>query len=159
MDTTDVDLNADRAQERFTTHIFDQPLEQSFRISGSTVCVPSDMSTWPSSAFFDAIYGSAVMDTHCRTTKLLQRRLLCWDNEDRHCSKPYHVQISVDEASVARAIDVQICQGDNVLSIKPMLSRYRNTSLTPLHRGTFDRYYPTVFGEVRWPNIHCIIKL
>ena len=61
MDTTDVDPNADRAQETFTTHVFDEPLERSFRISGSTVRVPSDMSTWPSSAFFDAIYGSAVL--------------------------------------------------------------------------------------------------
>jgi hypothetical protein len=29
----------------------------------------------------------------------------------------------------------------------------------PLHRGTFDRYWPTVFGEVMWSNAHCIIIL
>jgi hypothetical protein len=29
---------------------------------------------------------------------LLQRRLLCWNNEARHCRKPYYVQVSVDEA-------------------------------------------------------------
>ena len=61
MDTTDVDPNADRAQERFLIHVFDQPLELAAGPSGSAVYVPPDMSIWPTAALFDAVYASAVM--------------------------------------------------------------------------------------------------
>jgi hypothetical protein len=63
MDTTDVDLNADRAQERFTNHLFDQSLEYAGVVgrSGSAIQVPSDMSMWPPAVLFDAIYASAVV--------------------------------------------------------------------------------------------------
>jgi len=61
MDTTDVDANADKAHERFTSHLFDQSLERFAGPSGSAVRVPSDMSIWPPAALFDAVYASAVV--------------------------------------------------------------------------------------------------
>jgi len=61
MDTTDVGPNAGGAQERFTSHVFDQSLERQAGPSGSAVRVPSDTSIWPTSALFDAIYASAVV--------------------------------------------------------------------------------------------------
>jgi hypothetical protein len=61
MDTTDVDPNADRAQERLTSHLFDQAFEPATGPSGSVVRVPSDMSLWPPAVLFDAVYASAVM--------------------------------------------------------------------------------------------------
>lgn len=61
MDTTDVDSTADRAQERYTSHLFDESLEQTFKFSGSAARVPSDMSIWPPAALFDAVYASAVL--------------------------------------------------------------------------------------------------
>jgi hypothetical protein len=60
MDTTDIDSNADRAQERFTSHVFDQSLERALPPL-SAVRVPSDMSIWPPTALFDAVYASAVL--------------------------------------------------------------------------------------------------
>ena len=59
IDTTAVDSNADRAQERFTSH---RSLERRFGPSGSAARVPSDMSIWPPAALFDAVYASAVLD-------------------------------------------------------------------------------------------------
>jgi hypothetical protein len=61
MDTTDVDANADRAQERFTSHIFNQSSEPLAGPSGSAVRVLSDMSIWPPAGLFDAVYASAVV--------------------------------------------------------------------------------------------------
>jgi hypothetical protein len=61
MDTTDVVPNADPAQETFTNHIFDRSLEGVAGRSGSALRVPSDMSTWPPPALFDAVYASAVV--------------------------------------------------------------------------------------------------
>jgi|SRR5712671_433107 len=61
MDTTDIDSNAVRAQERFTSHVFDRSLERQAGPCGSAVRVPSDMSTWPTPALFDAVYASAVV--------------------------------------------------------------------------------------------------
>jgi hypothetical protein len=61
MDTTDIDSNADRAQERFTSHLFDRSLERVFPSSGSAVRVPSDMSNWPPAELFDAVYASTVL--------------------------------------------------------------------------------------------------
>ena len=61
MDTSDVDPNADRAQERFTSHLFDRAYEPSTGPSGSVVRVPPDMSIWPPTALFDAVYASAVV--------------------------------------------------------------------------------------------------
>src|SRR5882672_6804612 len=61
MDTTDVDSNADGAQERFTNHLFNRDLEPIARPSGSAVRVPSDMSVWPPAALFDAVYAGAVV--------------------------------------------------------------------------------------------------
>ena len=61
MDTTDVDPNADRAQVRFTSHLFDQSLESIAGPSGSAARLPSDMSIWPPPALFDAVYASAVV--------------------------------------------------------------------------------------------------
>jgi hypothetical protein len=58
MDTTDVDSNANGAQERFTTHIFSQSHFRMF--SGSPARIPSDMSIWPPSVLLDAVYASAV---------------------------------------------------------------------------------------------------
>ena len=59
MDTTDVDSNADRAQERITSHVFIP--DQAFVPSGSAVRVPSNMSIWPPTVLFDAVYASAVL--------------------------------------------------------------------------------------------------
>ena len=59
--TTDVDPNADRAQVRFTSHLFRQDLELAAGPSGSAVRVPSDVSIWPPAALFDAVYASAVV--------------------------------------------------------------------------------------------------
>src|SRR6267142_5425279 len=64
MDTTDVDPNADRAQERFTSHVFIQSSEVFPGLSGlssTAVRVPSDMSIWPPTALFDAVYAGAVV--------------------------------------------------------------------------------------------------
>lgn len=61
MDTTDVDANADSAQESLTSHLFDQDLKRAAGPSGKAVRVPSDMSTWPPAVFFDAVYASAVV--------------------------------------------------------------------------------------------------
>lgn len=61
MDTTDIDSNADRAQERFTSHHFDRSLERVLPSSGSAIRVPSDMSDWPPAELFDAVYASAVL--------------------------------------------------------------------------------------------------
>ena len=64
MDTTDIDSNADREQERFTSHLFDRSLERVLPPSGSAVRVPSDMSDWPPTELFDAAvlhhFGSQV---------------------------------------------------------------------------------------------------
>jgi len=59
MDTTDVDSNADRAQERFTNHFFAKSSLSGF--SGTALRVPSNMSMWPPTALFDAVYASAVV--------------------------------------------------------------------------------------------------
>jgi len=63
MDTTDVYLNAGRAQERVTTHFFEfrESLERQAGPSGSAVRLPSDMSIWPPAALFDAVYASTVV--------------------------------------------------------------------------------------------------
>ena len=61
MDTTDIDSNADKAQERFTSHFFDRSLERVLPSSGSAVRVPSDMSDWPPAELFDAVYASTVL--------------------------------------------------------------------------------------------------
>ena len=61
MDTTDIDSNADKAQERFTSHLFDRSLERVLPSSGSAVRVPFDMSDWPPAELFDAVYASAVL--------------------------------------------------------------------------------------------------
>ncbi|KAI0245053.1 hypothetical protein BJV78DRAFT_1270029 [Lactifluus subvellereus] len=63
MDTTDVDLNADGAEERYTTHVFDHS-QWPFAIPpGSPIQVPSNMSrsTWPPATLFNAVYASAVI--------------------------------------------------------------------------------------------------
>jgi hypothetical protein len=60
MDMTDVDSNADRAKERFTSHLLDRSLERGLPPL-SAVRVPSDMSIWPPAALFDAVYASAVL--------------------------------------------------------------------------------------------------
>jgi hypothetical protein len=63
MVTTDVDSNADRAQERLTSHLFDQSLgfERVAGPSGSAVRVPTDTSIWPPAVLFDAVYAGAVV--------------------------------------------------------------------------------------------------
>jgi hypothetical protein len=61
MDTTDVDPNADRAQERYTSHAFDPRIMPFAGPSGSAVRVPSDMSIWPPAVLFDAVYAGAVV--------------------------------------------------------------------------------------------------
>ncbi|KAI0289829.1 hypothetical protein BC826DRAFT_586927 [Russula brevipes] len=63
MDTTDVDSNADRAQERFTNHLFNQSLASAGVAGrpGSAIQVPLDTSIWPPATLFDAIYASAVV--------------------------------------------------------------------------------------------------
>ncbi len=61
MDTTDVDPNADRAQERFTSHFFFTHSVSLARYTDSAVRVPSNMSIWPPTALFDAVYASAVL--------------------------------------------------------------------------------------------------
>jgi hypothetical protein len=53
MDTTDVDPNADRAQVRFTSHVFRQDLKRVAGPSGLAVRVPSDMSICPPAALFE----------------------------------------------------------------------------------------------------------
>ena len=74
MDTTDVDSNADRAQERFTSHLFDLAFEPGTGPSGSAVRVPSDMSVWPPAALFDAVYASAVVyHFGCTLTEILEK--------------------------------------------------------------------------------------
>ncbi|KAI0256499.1 hypothetical protein BJV78DRAFT_1081731, partial [Lactifluus subvellereus] len=60
MDTTDVDSNADKAEERITNHLFDRSLESHAGHSGSAVRVSRDRSTWPPAALFDALYATAV---------------------------------------------------------------------------------------------------
>jgi len=62
VDTTDVDLNAGRAQERVTTHFFEfrESLERQAGPSGLAVRLPPDMSIWPPPMLFDAVYASAV---------------------------------------------------------------------------------------------------
>jgi len=59
MDMTNVDLTADRAQERFTSHQF-MSLEPVAGPSGSVLHIPSDMSIWPPTMLFEAIYASTV---------------------------------------------------------------------------------------------------
>ena len=63
MDTTDVDSNADREQERLTSHLFNQSGEPVAGPSGSAVRVPgpSNMSIWPPAVLFDAVYAGAVV--------------------------------------------------------------------------------------------------
>jgi len=61
MDTTDVDSNADRAQERYTSHLFDQSFKRVAGPSGSAIRIPSDMSSWPPAVLFDGVYASAVL--------------------------------------------------------------------------------------------------
>jgi trans-aconitate methyltransferase len=61
MDTTDVDSNADIGQARYTSHLFDRSIEMVASPSGSAVRVPADMSAWPPSTLFDAVYASAVV--------------------------------------------------------------------------------------------------
>ena len=61
MDTTDVDPNANRAQERFTSHLFVQPLEVFPGLSSSALRVTSDTSIWPPTMLFDAVYAGAVV--------------------------------------------------------------------------------------------------
>jgi len=61
MDTTDIVSNADRAQVRYTSHLFDLSLERFAGPSGSAVRVPSDMSIWPPDVLFDAVYAGAVV--------------------------------------------------------------------------------------------------
>jgi len=74
MDTTDVDSNADGAQERFTNHLFNRDLEPIARPSGSAVRVPSDMSVWPPAALFDAVYAGAVVHHFgCTLTEILEK--------------------------------------------------------------------------------------
>jgi hypothetical protein len=58
MDTTDVDSNADRAQERFTNHFFARSPFSGY--SGLAARVPSNMTMWPPSVLFDAVYACAV---------------------------------------------------------------------------------------------------
>jgi hypothetical protein len=60
MDTKDVDSNADRTQVRFTTHLFDQSLKEFYKIFLSAH-LPSDMSIWPPTVLFDAVYAGAVL--------------------------------------------------------------------------------------------------
>ncbi|KAI0246989.1 hypothetical protein BJV78DRAFT_1249580 [Lactifluus subvellereus] len=61
MDMTDVDLNADGAEERYTTHVFDRS-QWPFAIPpGLPIQVPSNMSAWPPATLFDAVYASAVI--------------------------------------------------------------------------------------------------
>ena len=61
MDTTDVVANADPAEERFTYHIFNQSLRGLLpELFGSAIRAPSDMSMWPPTVLFDAVYASAV---------------------------------------------------------------------------------------------------
>lgn len=61
MDTTDVDPNADRAQERFTSHLFVPSSEVLPGLSSTAVRVPSDTSIWPPTMLFDAVYAGAVV--------------------------------------------------------------------------------------------------
>lgn len=60
MDTTDVDPDADSTQVRFTSHQF-QSLELVAAPSGSALRIPSDLSYWPPTALFEAVYASAVV--------------------------------------------------------------------------------------------------
>jgi hypothetical protein len=70
MDTTDVDSNAGRTQERLTTHLFTEPEEMLPGLSSLAVCipfssavrVPSDTSNWPPTVLFDAVYAGAVVE-------------------------------------------------------------------------------------------------
>ena len=62
MDTTDVDSSADRAQERFTSHLFAPELKELLpALSGSAIRVSSDTSIWPPTMLFDAVYAGVVM--------------------------------------------------------------------------------------------------
>ncbi|KAH9962098.1 hypothetical protein BGW80DRAFT_1356783, partial [Lactifluus volemus] len=60
MDTTDVDSNADKAQERFTSHFFEHHYHEA-SLSGSAARIPADKSIRPPDALFDAVYASAVL--------------------------------------------------------------------------------------------------
>jgi hypothetical protein len=60
MDTTDVDPNADGAQERFTSQVF-VPSSVLPGFSSATVRLSSDTSIWPPTALFDAVYAGAVV--------------------------------------------------------------------------------------------------
>lgn len=60
MDTTDVDPDADRTEVRFTSHQF-KSLKPVAGPSGSALRVPSDLSCWPPTALFEAVYASAVV--------------------------------------------------------------------------------------------------
>jgi len=63
MDITDVDPNADRAQERVTSYIFEfhWSLEWHARPSSLAVYLPSNMLIWPSAVLFNTIYAIAVV--------------------------------------------------------------------------------------------------
>ncbi|KAI0244904.1 hypothetical protein BJV78DRAFT_1290482 [Lactifluus subvellereus] len=76
MDMTDVDLNADGAEERYTTHIFDRS-QWPFAIPpGPAIQLPPDMSAWPPTTLFNGVYGSAVMHHFCVTVDVLKK----WEN-------------------------------------------------------------------------------
>ena len=61
MDTSDVDPNADKTQERYTSHLFNKAAERPAGPSGTVVRVPSNKSIWPPALLFDAVYASAVV--------------------------------------------------------------------------------------------------
>ena len=61
MDTSDVDPNADKAQERYTSHLFNKAAERPAGPSGSVVRVPPNKSIWPPALLFEAVYASAVV--------------------------------------------------------------------------------------------------
>jgi hypothetical protein len=61
MDTSDVDPNSEKTQERYTKHLFNEAAERPTGPSGSVVRVPSNKSIWPPALLFDAVYASAVV--------------------------------------------------------------------------------------------------
>src|SRR6267142_3915083 len=46
---------------RYTSHTFDQLMMPFAELSGSAVHVPSDLSIWPTTVLFDAVYAGAVV--------------------------------------------------------------------------------------------------
>jgi hypothetical protein len=58
---TDVDSDVGRAQDRYTSHAFDQLMMPFAGPSGSAVRIPSDLSIWHPTVLFDAVYAGTVV--------------------------------------------------------------------------------------------------